>query len=198
MIHGDLEGRLGLSFRLSSSSLFSLFPRESCRRCFQVRPIALSSSGHGRMDAGGIWQVPWPGHNLPSVGPGGVGTEFLRCLFLPLLPRSCPFFFLAQQHPVNILSESTEHHVAFAVAGVDFHGHLLRDTLQLLDRSVEPLPVDDLAKGVLSKRRAISFRSRDDTSIEPQGSAQEPRRSRPGGTHTLAEKRKPSTSGDAG
>ena len=130
------------------------------------------------MDTGGTWQVPWPGHNSPSVGPGGAGTEFLRCLFLALLPRSCPFFFLAQQHPVNIVSESTEHHVAFAVAEVDFHGHLLRGTLQLLDRSLEPLPVDDLAKGVLSKRRAISFRSRDDTSIEPQGSAQEPHRSR--------------------
>ena len=91
---------------------------------------------------------------------------------------SSPQLPLLFSRTINIASESTEHHVAFAVAEVDFHGHLLRDTLQLLDRSLEPLPVDDLAKGVFSKRRTISFRSRDDTSIEPQGSAQEPHRSR--------------------
>ena len=89
-----------------------------------------------------------------------------------------PLLFSRTTAPSQYCKKSTEHHVAFAVAEVDFHGDLLRDTLQLLDRSLEPLSVDDLAKGVLSKRRAISFRSRNDTSIEPQGSAQEPHRSR--------------------
>ena len=60
-----------------------------------------------------------------------------------------PLLFSRTTAPSQYCKKSTEHHVAFAVAELDFHGHLVRDTPRLLDRFLKPLPVDDLAIGVL-------------------------------------------------